>query len=77
MKKFWMALHVVILVAGLTSLAGAQEKPSAPKGAEPPHWGYSGNVGPDRWSALSPAYEMCGLGRNQSPIDLTVSSQRI
>ena len=71
MKKFWMALHVVILVAGLTSLAGAQEKPSAPKGAEPPHWGYSGNVGPDRWSALSPAYEMCGLGRNQSPIDLT------
>jgi carbonic anhydrase len=40
-------------------------------GAEQPHWGYAGDVDPQHWAALSPAYEMCGRGRNQSPIDLT------
>jgi carbonic anhydrase len=40
-------------------------------GAEQAHWGYAGNVGPEHWGALAPAYEMCDRGRNQSPIDLT------
>ena len=39
-------------------------------GAEQPHWGYAGNVGPEHWGALAPAYERCASGRNQSPIDL-------
>lgn len=34
------------------------------------HWGYSGEAGPAHWSKLDAKYEMCGLGRNQSPIDL-------
>ena len=39
-------------------------------GAEQPHWGYAGNAGPEYWGTLAPAYERCGSGRNQSPIDL-------
>jgi carbonic anhydrase len=35
------------------------------------HWGYSGEAGPEHWSKLDPEYTICGMGRNQSPIDLT------
>ena len=35
MKKFWMILLAVMLVAGLTSMAGAQQKESAAKAAKP------------------------------------------
>lgn len=35
------------------------------------HWGYSGEAGPANWSKLDPKFEMCALGRNQSPIDLS------
>ena len=38
--------------------------------AEGVHWGYSGAEGPDQWGRLDPAYEACGVGREQSPIDL-------
>jgi carbonic anhydrase len=34
------------------------------------HWSYAGPGGPAEWSALSPEYEACGLGRHQSPIDI-------
>lgn len=34
-------------------------------------WGYSGERGPDKWSDLDDEYVMCGMGHNQSPIDLT------
>ena len=38
-----------------------------------PHWTYSGEHGPDHWAELSPDYAACGLGVNQSPIDITAS----
>jgi len=38
--------------------------------AEGPHWGYSGEAGPDNWAKLSPEYSACA-GKNQSPINLT------
>lgn len=34
------------------------------------HWGYSGEAGPENWSKIDAKYAMCGIGRNQSPIDL-------
>lgn len=43
-----------------------------PKG-EPkrtPHWGYTGDVGPDRWAELSPENKLCAIGTRQSPIDI-------
>jgi carbonic anhydrase len=33
------------------------------------HWGYSGEIGPDRWTAMKPEFAPCA-GRNQSPIDI-------
>jgi carbonic anhydrase len=34
------------------------------------HWGYQGDVGPDRWTSLKPEFGACE-GRNQSPIDVS------
>ena len=35
------------------------------------HWGYEGEEGPQNWSKLDPKFVMCGLGKNQSPIDIS------
>jgi len=34
------------------------------------HWTYEGEAGPENWGKLDPKFVMCGIGRNQSPIDL-------
>ncbi|KAG1369696.1 alpha carbonic anhydrase 1, chloroplastic [Cocos nucifera] len=33
-------------------------------------FGYGGPTGPDKWASLSPAYEMCSKGQNQSPVNI-------
>ncbi len=38
--------------------------------AEEAHWSYSGETGPEHWGELTEAFERCGDGRNQSPINL-------
>ena len=35
-----------------------------------PEWGYEGENGPQLWSELSSDFRVCGVGRQQSPIDL-------
>ncbi len=35
------------------------------------HWSYDGATGPDNWGTLDTAYSVCGVGSQQSPIDLT------
>ena len=42
--------------------------------AETPHWGYAGPGGPDRWSELAVANLSCGIGTNQSPIDIETAA---
>jgi len=37
------------------------------------HWGYSGAEGPENWGHLSPDFEMCAKGKNQSPINITAT----
>lgn len=60
MKKFIVMTGAVALLAG-----------SAYAGGGKAHWGYSGNEGPEHWAELSKEYEMCGKGKNQSPINIT------
>jgi carbonic anhydrase len=38
------------------------------------HWGYSGHGGPEHWGELSKDYQMCLIGKNQSPIDIRTKS---
>jgi carbonic anhydrase len=39
-------------------------------GEEEVHWAYSGEHGPEHWAELSEAFVACGVGLNQSPIDI-------
>lgn len=48
-------------------------KPGKPAKAEPHkavHWGYAGDVGPERWAELAPENKLCAVGTRQSPIDI-------
>lgn len=45
----------------------AQSKRSARSSAA---WGYGPNNGPSQWAKLSREYFWCGIGKNQSPIDI-------
>lgn len=47
-------------------------EPKPVRSARPssPRWDYSGERGPERWAKLSRQYFWCGLGKNQSPIDI-------
>ena len=38
------------------------------------HWGYGGEADPSVWSELSPEFAACGVGREQSPIDIDTDS---
>jgi carbonic anhydrase len=46
----------------------AEETVHAPAAA--PHWAYEGEAGPAHWGAITPAFKVCQLGLEQSPIDL-------
>ena len=37
------------------------------------HWGYTGHNTPEKWGALSEKFRECGVGLNQSPINITHS----
>jgi len=58
---------------------GAATAKTAPKAAKPRteakpakdvHWGYTGDIGPDRWAELAPDNKVCAVGTRQSPIDI-------
>lgn len=34
------------------------------------HWSYTGDTGPAHWADIDDDFSMCGLGRNQSPVDI-------
>ncbi|MDX1342545.1 MAG: carbonic anhydrase family protein [Reinekea sp.] len=34
------------------------------------HWSYAGHEGPEYWGSLSPEFQTCQTGKNQSPIDI-------
>lgn len=38
------------------------------------HWGYEGEGGPQHWGEIDPAYELCGTGMAQSPIDISAAA---
>ncbi|RZJ11419.1 MAG: carbonic anhydrase family protein [Rubrivivax sp.] len=49
---------------------GKPARPEAGKAAKSVHWGYAGDIGPDRWAELVPENKLCAVGTRQSPIDI-------
>jgi len=52
----------------LASAFAAEKSTGAHGGAAP--WGYEGANGPEHWGDLAPANRVCGVGFQQSPIDI-------
>ena len=48
---------------------------AAGRAAEAPHWTYEGKEGPDKWGSLGAANKVCGVGAQQSPIDIVASTK--
>jgi carbonic anhydrase len=44
---------------------------AAAKAADAPHWDYQDHGGAQKWGELDGSYKACGLGAEQSPIDLS------
>ncbi len=42
---------------------------SSAHGADP-HWSYEGDTGPQAWGKLKPDFNLCAIGRRQSPINI-------
>ena len=61
----FVAAAVVLALSAATALA-----------REEAHWSYAGATGPTRWAALEHEYGTCGLGREQSPIDVREDCSR-
>lgn len=59
--NFRSAAAAALITGGLSVAAFAQQ------GA---NWSYDGKTGPLNWAHLDPAYEACGHGKEQSPIDI-------
>jgi carbonic anhydrase len=58
----------VLLALLVGACVGAPPQPSPT--AAPVHWTYEGEEGPQHWGELSPDYEACAVGMEQSPIDI-------
>lgn len=56
----------VIVVSALVTGIGL----GASQGTLAQHWSYEGESAPANWAKLDPQFVMCGIGKNQSPIDL-------
>jgi carbonic anhydrase len=50
----------------------AKEEHAAPAGAHggEAHWDYEGANGPQAWGALKPEFNVCAIGKRQSPINI-------
>lgn len=60
----------MVILSGCTKSApeGTYETSDA---EEQHHFTYTGEYGPEHWSELDPSFTACGIGKSQSPIDLT------
>ncbi len=64
--------------ARAAAMAGHGGASPAAAGAAPPgaahggdvHWGYEGDIGPQAWGQLKPEFNLCAIGKRQSPINI-------
>ena len=56
------------IAAALSGLMMSQAVMAA--APETSHWSYTGDTGPAHWADIDDDFSMCGLGRNQSPVDI-------
>ena len=71
MKRRTLLRHLCVGAMGAPLLAyAAQSTAKAAEHAGAPHWGYTGDAGPEHWGALAPDFKTCSFGKQQSPVDI-------
>lgn len=67
-RKLLKYLPMVVTGASLSSILSSKRT----RAGESSHlnWGYIGENGPENWAELSPEYQICQAGKNQSPINI-------
>ena len=60
---------VSVLILLIVSACSPAKAPAIPSSSHV-HWTYEGEEGPAHWGELDPTYELCGTGKNQSPVDI-------
>ena len=68
MKKFITSVAALAALAYTTPALSNEDPHNATHAT---HWGYTGHTAPEFWGQLDPKFAMCGIGKNQSPINIT------
>ncbi len=76
MKKDIQLRFFPVLLAALFGLSACAPQNTPAPSAEPAHWSYEGEAGPTHWGDLDPAYEACGKGKSQSPVDISAPDEQ-
>jgi carbonic anhydrase len=62
--------NVLLLCLFTTLLLAIPAAAQEPASSAPEPWTYSGDTGPSHWGQVSPEFATCGIGKDQSPIDI-------
>lgn len=85
-KGLWLLPLMALALAGTPPVDQAKKvkKPATKQRVEKTHpeehkhWSYEGDTGPSKWAELDPANAQCGIGQQQSPINIsTTYSQQL
>jgi carbonic anhydrase len=69
-RKNCAPLHVLWMLIAAACWLSAPTAQADEHASGHPAWGYSGPTGPEHWKDVSPETAVCGLGKQQSPIDI-------
>ena len=65
-----LLLSALAMAALTAAFVDPPEADEAKKQAQPGHWSYGGEGGPEQWGQLKPEFATCATGSRQSPIDI-------
>ena len=60
--------------AKAAALTGHEEPAAPAHGGGDVHWTYDGDTGPQAWANLKPEFNVCAIGKRQSPINIEDSA---
>ena len=58
-------------MAALLATVLAAHAPAVRADGGAAHWSYTGETGPEHWAQEDPQFATCGIGKHQSPIDIS------
>jgi carbonic anhydrase len=70
MQRRQLLRHIIASAACVCPVCGPLLKSAVASESAHPHWTYEGHGGPADWGKLAPEYAACGMGKEQSPVDL-------